>query len=196
MYHHGGAYSVADFLPGIYRLPIDAIQEATPQDEKARADEIIEVDACQIFFVDSGFVEKFRAGLDLEQGSWPNYSYFEELRKIVGVDFGHATVISDGAYVLDLSELQRPSGGKKQKPKRTRPQEDLYEKVADRMGTFVCEECFEEELMGGGHNWDLAQSAKEQGWLLVPREGEQDGGFFKAFQVIGPQCAAKRKRDG
>jgi len=193
-YNEGGSYSVRKFQPGVYRLPIDAICPATLQDQKERAEEIVAVDTCQIFIVDSEFVSKFRECLDINAGGWPNYPYFEELRKQVGVDFGHANVTSDGSYVLDLSTLKRIDPGEDPKSAKDRPKEDLYEKVARRMRTFVCEKCFNEELMENGESYqELAQLAKDQGWLLIPPEGKRDSWFFEAFQVVGPKCTAQAR---
>lgn len=196
-YNEGGSYSVQAFQPGVYRLPIDAISPATAQDKRKRANEIIAVDTCQIFIVDSAFATKFREFLDLKEGGWPNYPYFEKLRKEVGVDFGHANVTSDGHYVLDLSALKRTDPDKDPKSTKDRPNQDLYEKVARRMRTFVCEKCFNEELMENGETYqELAQLAKDQGWVLVPPEGKRDSWFFEEFQVVGPKCAAEGGKAG
>jgi hypothetical protein len=197
LYNEGGSYSVREFQPGVYRLAIDGIRPATSQDQKERPDEIIAVDACQVFFVDSAFVVKFHECLDLKEGGWPNYPYFEKLRKEVGVDFGHANVTSDGHYVLDLSALKRTDPDKDPKSTEDRRKEDLYEKVARRMRTFVCEKCFKEELMENGEtSKELAQLAKDQGWVLVPPEGKRESWFFEEFQVVGPKCAAERDKAG
>ena len=188
-YNEGGSYSVRQFQPGIYRLPIDAICPATMQEQRERADEIITVDTCQIFIVDSAFVAKFRECLDMKEGAWPNYPYFERLRKEVGVDFGHANVNSDGNYVLDLSTLTRIDSDKAMVSSDNRSKEDLYEKVARHMRTFVCERCFEEELTENGETYqELARLAKDQGWHLAPPEGQRDRWFFEEFQVVGPKC--------
>jgi len=197
--HHneGGSYSVPMFQRGVYRLPIDAICPARSQDQEERADQIIAVDTCQIFIVDSAFIAKFRECLDIKEGGWPNYPYFDKPRKQVGIDFGHVNVTSDGIYVLDLSTLQRTDPGKDFQSTTDRPKGDLYEKVARRMRTFVCEKCFNEELMENGETYqELARLAKDQGWLLVPPEGKRDSWFFEEFQVVGPQCAAKRGKAG
>jgi hypothetical protein len=59
------------------------------------------------------------------------------------------------------------------------------------MRTFVCEKCFKEELMENGESYrELAQLAKDQGWLLVPPDEKRDSWFFEEFQVVGPKCAA------
>jgi hypothetical protein len=196
-FNEGGSYSVPQFQPGVYRLPIDAICPATSSDQEQRSDELIAVDTCQIFIVDNAFVAKFRACLDINEGGWPNYPYCETLRKEVGVDFGHATVTSDSIYVLNLASLTRVEPGNTSKLTKDRPPEDLYQKVARRMNTFVCEQCFEEELMGNEETYqELAQLAKAQGWLLIPPEGKRDSWFFEAFQVVGPKCAAKRGKAG
>jgi hypothetical protein len=191
----GASYSVSagKFQPGVYRLPIDAICPATARDEKERPDEIVAVDTCQIFIVDSAFVAKFRERCDIKEGSWPNYPYFEKLRKEIGVDFGHASVASDGIYVLNSGSLTRIEPGEKPRPNKARLTEDLYEKVARRMKTFVCEQCFEEELMGDEETYQqLTQRARDQGWLLIRPERKRDNWFFEEFQVVGPKCAAKR----
>jgi hypothetical protein len=192
-YNGGGRYSVpiTGFQSGVYRLPIEAICLATSQDQKVRPAEIIAVDTCQIFFVDSTFTAKFRQCIDLKEGAWPNFPYFEELRTAVGVEFGYANIASDGQYVLDLSALTRIDADKDSDSTRVE-RADLYEKVARRMRTFVCEKCFNEELMENGESYQgLARLAKEQGWLLVPAEGKRDSWFFEEFQVVGPNCAAK-----
>jgi hypothetical protein len=192
-YNEEATYAVPDFEPGIYRVLIDAIRPATARDRKQRPGELISVDSAQIFFVDEAYAEKFRKLLDLEQGGWPNYPYFEKLRKKVGVDFGHASLTSDDVYVLDISSLERIDLAKTLKYRKAPPKGDLYLKVAKRMRTFICEPCFEEELMADKETDEqLAQLAKEQGWLLVPCDEGQTGEFFEGFRVIGPKCAAKR----
>jgi hypothetical protein len=193
LHNAGGSYTVPEFQPGVYRLAIDAIRPATSRDQKKRPAEIIAVDACQIFLVESAFLTKFQKCLDPKHGALPNYSYFEKLRKQVGIDFGHATVTADGNYVLDISKLERIVPDHGTKAPKTRRQVDLYEKVARRMRTFVCEQCFQEELMENGETpQELAQLAKDQGWLLAVPEKNRKSWFFEEFQVVGPKCAVKR----
>jgi hypothetical protein len=68
------------------------------------------------------------------------------------------------------------------------------------MNTFVCEGCYEEELRRHpdlGDDWTpewypaMAQLAKDQGWLMMPVNGERKSWFFREFQVIGPKRAAR-----
>lgn len=191
----GGLYTVPEFQPGVYRLAMDSIRLASAKDQKKRKNEIIAVDSCLMFLVDAEYVAKFRERLDTNQGDRPNDPYFEKLRKQVGVDFGYATVTSDGNYILDLSQLERTEHGKKLKPTKGRAKPDLYLKVAKRMSTFVCERCFQEELMGlHVSHPELARMAKDQGWLLVPPEGKRESGFFEEFQVVGPKCATHLRK--
>jgi hypothetical protein len=196
--NEGGTYVVPDFSPGTYRLAIDAIREATPQERQSKRDQLISVDACQIFFVDKSRVARFRDRFNATEGLWPNYPYFETLRREIGVDFGFAAVTADGVYVLDLAELERLKQEGKTATKRATPGNvDLYEKVARRMGTFVCERCYAEELMepSGAGPVELARLAKQQGWLLLPPAEKRESWFFEAFQVVGPKCAAKPSPD-
>lgn len=191
IHHDGATYSVPNFQPGAFCLPIDAICPATAEDVIERPDQIIHVDVCQIFLVDADHYSKFRESLDFDQACWPNYAYFEKLRTQVGVDFGHANVTSDGMYVLNVSTMMRIVPGRDRKS-IPRPTEDPYEKVARRMRTFVCEKCYREELMENRQTYqELAQEAKDKGWLLMPPDGKRESWFFEAFQVVGPQCAAK-----
>ena len=78
---------------------------------------------------------------------------------------------------------------------------DRFEMVVRRMNTFVCEDCFAEELMehpGLGDTWTeewyiaMAQLAKELGWRMVPTPQERESYFFKDFKVVGPKCAANK----
>ena len=182
-YSEGGSYSVRPFQPSVYRLPIDAICLATAQDKERRPGEIIAVDTCQMFFVDSAFAVKFHECLDLKEGGWPNDRDLEELRKEVGVDFGRANLTSDGHYVLDLSALQRVDRDEEPESK-DRPKEDLYQKVARRMRTFVCERCYAEELMESGQSYqELAQLAKDQGWHSFHPKGNGTVGSLRRFRL-------------
>ena len=79
--------------------------------------------------------------------------------------------------------------------------DDRYLRVIRKMNTFVCELCYVEELRTHptlGDVWttewyaELAQLAREQGWLMVSVETERPSWFFPDFQVIGPRCAAHR----
>lgn len=77
--------------------------------------------------------------------------------------------------------------------------DDRYEIVVRRMNTFVCENCFAEELMKHpvlGDNWSeewylaMAKLAKEVGWRMVPTPEPRESYFFPNFKVVGPKCAA------
>jgi len=195
--NEGGTYLVPEFKPGTYRLALDAIRAATAQDRRQRRSQLISVDTCQMFFVDKSRAAKFRQALDPTEGAWPNYPYFERLRRLVGVGFGFTVVNGDGTYVLDLSKFEWVQPAKKVRPKLAKAEpEDLYEKVARRMRTFVCERCKTEELMEPPNAGPtvLARLAKEQGWRLLPVSGPRKSWFFEAFQVVGPMCAGKSRR--
>lgn len=47
----GVIYTLLDFAPGVYRLPLDAIRPATAADRRRRVS-LVSVDACQVYFVD------------------------------------------------------------------------------------------------------------------------------------------------
>jgi hypothetical protein len=69
------------------------------------------------------------------------------------------------------------------------------------MNTFVCEDCFAEELLDHpvlgsvwNEEWYVAMSAlaKELGWQMVPTPHPRESYFFKDFKVVGPKCAGKK----
>lgn len=159
---------------------------ATSESIQGQRFPLVEVDLCQMFFVDCVYASRFRAAFDSVAGAWPNYSYFDSLRNTVGIDFGYATVTSDGSYFLDLDRLEflphgpEPTGGFS--PAKL---DEYFDKVARRMNTFVCEVCFEEELMVAN-----GQTAKRQGWQVIPPIEPRTTWFFEEFQVVGPKCAA------
>lgn len=78
--------------------------------------------------------------------------------------------------------------------------DDRYEYVIRKMNTFVCEDCFTEELMEHpllGDTWTeewypaMAKLAKESGWRMAPTPEPRESHFFRDFKVVGPKCAAK-----
>ncbi len=75
---------------------------------------------------------------------------------------------------------------------------DRYELVVRRMNTFVCENCFAEELMRHptlGDTWTeewyvaMAHLAKVLGWQMVPTPEVRESYFFEEFKVVGPKCS-------
>ncbi|HEX5103949.1 MAG TPA: hypothetical protein VFV87_09080 [Pirellulaceae bacterium] len=155
-----------------------------------------------MFFVDAEVVPAFRKLLDPKAGAWPNYSYFEQLRKELGSNFGYAVVDSDGDYILDLAGFERCNPNQKLQRKR-RTTEDRYRKVVRQMKTFICERCMEEELrehpqLGSGdwtEEWFTAMAAlaQEQGWVMADPTKQRESWFYEEFEVVGPKCAASIK---
>lgn len=73
----------------------------------------------------------------------------------------------------------------------------LYRAVR-QMNTFVCEQCYSEELcthptLGDAWSpeWYLAMTelAHAEGWVANPPPTERATWFFKEFQLVGPNCA-------
>jgi hypothetical protein len=167
-------YSVPDFTPGVHRLKVDAI---VPETRNASSP-TFEVDAAQIFFIDAAYYPKFEAAFDPQQGHWPNYDYFDRLRRALGTDFGYLVAGAepaehfdgDGTYCLDLRGLEGPGRFTATAPAAGF---ELYVKVAKSMKTYVCTSCFEDELMvdfgDAAHYRRKASEAIGAGWLVTQR---------------------------
>jgi len=114
-----GRYEIPDFVPGLYRIPLGAIRDATDEDHNERPALVIDVDTATIYFVDADFSDKLREideRLFEETNSCASTverqdAVIEEL----GIRFdylegGSGTgfdFVGDGSYVLDVSQIER-----------------------------------------------------------------------------------------
>jgi hypothetical protein len=109
----GVAYEIPQFAPGRYRVPLDAVRRAAAKDRPSRPDATISVDTATLFLVDAGFEDKLRAIEDRlfeEINASPAvvHRYGAVVREL-GIKFDYLDVGADGAYVLDVSRIERVS---------------------------------------------------------------------------------------
>jgi hypothetical protein len=115
--YEGVLYHVPDFSPGLYSIPLSAIRKA-PEDLQDEAK--VYVDTGTMFFVDADFRQRLS---EIEQRLWDetgdSYEILNRYEQVVAelgarFDFFSAPGIDtgfdfegDGAYVLDLSKVER-----------------------------------------------------------------------------------------
>ena len=115
--YEGVCYEIADFEPGLYRIPLRAIRAV--QDADA-AESAVHVDTGTIFFVDADFRDRLgeiEARIWDETGdSYEIMNRHESVIKELGVRFDFLTApgigmgcdfVGDGTYYLDLSNIER-----------------------------------------------------------------------------------------
>ena len=119
--NEGVRYTIPDFEPGLYTIPLKAIRNALEKDQQGSAN-VIYVDTGTIYFVDADYYDKLRK---IENRIWEEtkdmYQFIERYDTVVrelgikynfalspGVDSGY-DFAGDGVYVLDASLIKKIS---------------------------------------------------------------------------------------
>lgn len=189
-----GIYEIPVATPGSWRLPVDAIRPATQAEIEADSKQLISVDAAQIFLIDASCLDVFLDEFDSVRGSWPDYDYFDGLRETLRIDFGYlvaggeltAHFDGDGTWMIDVTQFEHVDTVVDQAEKTVdQGTRELMLKVARTMKTFVCTQCFSEELLCESEPDVCVQQALDAGWLVTTVPSQ-----FGKFSVLCPTCRA------
>lgn len=114
----GVKYRVSNFVPGTYKIPLEAIVKASDFDQSEK--NLIEVDTGVIYFIDADFEEKFRKfETQLFEKTGDSYEMTENPENYsenVGIKFDCLIApgvgsgydfVGDGAYILDVSKIEK-----------------------------------------------------------------------------------------
>ncbi len=105
------SYRIPDFLPGQYRIPRDAILRVASGDPHTDPGMTISVDTATIMLVDAEFEDKLRAIEDRlfeEINACPSVVYrYDAVVDELGIRFDYLDIDGDGAYVIDVSRIER-----------------------------------------------------------------------------------------
>jgi len=114
----GIKYKLSNFVPGTYKIPLEAIKKASDSDQSENNH--IEVDTGVIYFIDADFEENFRkfeTQLFEETGdSYEMTENPENYSENVGIKFDCLIApgvgsgydfIGDGTYILDVSKIEK-----------------------------------------------------------------------------------------
>lgn len=114
----GAKYKISDFVPGSYKIPLEAIVKASDSDQSEK--NLIEVDTGVIYFIDAGFEENFRKfEIQLFEETGDSYELTQNpeiYSENVGIKFDCLMApgvgsgydfVGDGAYILDVSKIEK-----------------------------------------------------------------------------------------
>lgn len=115
----GVKYKIPDFIPGAYRIPLEAIMKTSNSDQLSEKN-FIEVDTGVIYFIDADFEENFRkTETELFEETGDSYLIAEKPENYTekvgikfdclmapGIDTGY-DFTGDGVYKLDISKISR-----------------------------------------------------------------------------------------
>lgn len=114
----GARYEVPDFVPGLYEIPLNAIEKA--DSSKQQENGVIEVDTGVIYFIDADHADSFRAfEAKLFEETGDSYVMVEspvDYAGEVGIRFdclvspgydAGSDFVGDGTYVLNASLIKK-----------------------------------------------------------------------------------------
>lgn len=104
-------YRLSGFVPGRYKVPLAAVSKATDEDEQHHPETMILVDTATIMLVDADFEGKLRVIEDrlfAEVNACPSVIHRQAaVVEELGIRFDYLDVDGDGAYILDVSRIER-----------------------------------------------------------------------------------------
>ena len=114
----GVKYKLSNFIPGIYRIPLEAIVKASGSNQIE--EKYIEVDTGVIYFIEADFEDNFRNFENqLFEETGDSYEMTENPEKYsesVGIKFdcllssgvgSGYDFVGDGSYILDVSKIEK-----------------------------------------------------------------------------------------